>query len=320
MGLEPSVTMKAGLHTMGNDFVHSVLLLALVSCDACGAAPADNLQRELRHRNERDGLWLGVWRQDIIQLFAPGDDRRQEVRLPRSYFGGFFLPDGKRVLASWRDQMFLLTLNGDIIREWKGMFGTRFATMSSDARKVALTAVQQDSTGTATLRYYWALVESPDYEMIAEETVVQSGSEPEMLSWSPDGAALVVSLGGEVRMYDLPSKTYKSLGRGLDPTWSPDGRWIAFRTGDGRAILVKTETWISHEIIQTRKVLYGLQWSPDSRYVLFSEHYSSGFCSTTRLVVYRISDGATQPVLSPCLGWTNRDFGWVILKNGTADR
>jgi len=47
--------------------------------------------------------------------------------------------------------------------------------------------------------------------------------------WSPDGKRLVYRMDGGVRLYELDNDRSDAIAKGTDPTWSPDGNWIAFR-------------------------------------------------------------------------------------------
>jgi hypothetical protein len=70
-----------------------------------------------------------------------------------------------------------------------------------------------------------------------------------------------------------------------------------------------------------RELMGPLRWSPDSRYILCEQNYykpslvtalvgGSASGATSRVVVYRVSDGAEYPVLDP---WTaeGREFEWI---------
>jgi hypothetical protein len=45
---------------------------------------------------------------------------------------------------------------------------------------------------------------------------------------------LVFNDKGAIRITDVESGATRVIGVGLSPTWSPDGPWIAYRTGEGR--------------------------------------------------------------------------------------
>ena len=88
--------------------------------------------------------------------------------------------------------------------------------------------------------------------------------------WSPDGKRLVYHMDDAVRLYELDNGQSDVIAKGTDPTWSPDGNWIAFRDretyyamhpdGSGRKELFHNH-WGS--------AVSGLYWSPDSRIVAY---------------------------------------------------
>jgi hypothetical protein len=97
------------------------------------------------------------------------------------------------------------------------------------------------------------------------------------IGWSRDGRAFVYDYQGKVEIYDLTSKTSRMIALGSNPEWSPDGRWISFRSPEGLAAAIDPVTLKTRDLFGHRKILAGVHWSPDSRYVMLTEQL--GFLS-----------------------------------------
>ncbi len=98
---------------------------------------------------------------------------------------------------------------------------------------------------------------------------------------SPNGERVVFGARGEI--FTVPAKngitrnlTQSSGAHDRDAVWSPDGRYIAYfsdRTGEYELYIQKEDG--SENAVQltsgTKTYLYELQWSPDSKKILFSD-------------------------------------------------
>jgi hypothetical protein len=118
------------------------------------------------------------------------------------------------------------------------------------------------------------------------------------LSWDPKGNRFTYSWEHKIWIYSTSSKMASVLAEGEDPNWSPDGQWISFRSANGFAHLIAPDGRKQFSIMKERKIISGLRWSPDSKYLLFSEE-DTGPASrfyNCDFVVYRVQDGATTTV------------------------
>ncbi len=127
------------------------------------------------------------------------------------------------------------------------------------------------------------------------------GDRPSAYSLSPDGNRAVLSARGEI--FDVPvgkgvtrnlSRSAGSNDRGA--VWSPDGKWIAW-IGDGT---LETEIYLYDvekggapaQLTQnTDTYIRSLQWSPDSRHILYGDRKN-------RLVELEVPSGSRRVVMT----------------------
>jgi dipeptidyl aminopeptidase/acylaminoacyl peptidase len=135
------------------------------------------------------------------------------------------------------------------------------------------------------------------------------------LSWDREGGRIAYASRGEIWILDVGERWASSVALGTVPTWSPDGRKIAYRSPSGEAKLLEVATGKSVTIgVAKRSVSASLHWSPDSEYVFVNEELRPapvGTCVTnSRIVVYRLLDLAKIVAYDPC-GARDSTFGWL---------
>ena len=131
-------------------------------------------------------------------------------------------------------------------------------------------------------------------------------------SLSPSGSRALFGARGEIftapaKKGDVRNLTNTPGVRELWPTWSPDGKWIAYfsdRTGEYE-LYVRPQDGVGEERRITRDgaaYRYGPAWSPDSTKILFGE-------KTLKLFYANVSDGKPVLIAQSRNGGIN-DYDW----------
>lgn len=287
---------------------------------------------KLRYKEER----LAIANVQGKQLnIVPFGESAFSVALGLDYYmAGFFSPDGRTILGepSQLAEKHILSIDGTLLRSVPLRFGVFRGALAPDGMKFAAEGSVRTERGEKT---GLMIV----YLNGREPILVATGAMADLdgrdgLGWSPQGDRLVYERDEQVKIYDLSTGRSTVLVPGRNPTWSPDGKWIAYQRAERRspngnwgkapAMISGLDGKATKVLMSGRPVLSALRWSPDSKYLLFGEEFHRSpngprdFDPGSRLVVYRLADEATCPVLesrSDVGGVTGRDHGWVYLKN-----
>ncbi|HEX4230366.1 MAG TPA: hypothetical protein VHZ07_16945 [Bryobacteraceae bacterium] len=144
---------------------------------------------------------------------------------------------------------------------------------------------------------------------------------PTTISWFNNGAAITYAKRGKIFIYKLADRSDIAITNGMNPAWSPDGRWIAYRDDIGHTFVIDPGTRSWHALIPNIKILGGIRWSPDSQFVLVSVLRSArqllkrpliGFENEIEFVIYRLSDGAILKINPLVTGTTEDRVFWVV--------
>jgi len=194
---------------------------------------------------------------------------------------GFAVGDGTERRTSPR---FVLGLRSVANGDWK-TFGdfqdVGAAAFSPDLSRVAFVGKQY--IGKSALM----LLELSTGEMSSTNSV--SGvPERAGLSWSPSAKQIVVEIQhgdqpSEIAVVELASRSKKTVGKGVDPVWSPTGGWIAyFDESSQKCNLVHPDGTGTKTVLDLRRIfgyrmlVYGAVWSPDGKQLLLNEMKGEG--------------------------------------------
>jgi len=202
----------------------------------------------------RDG-YEGLWVVD-----ADGSDARQLSDAPAAGYGFAWSPDGTALAARTAryegprrfDALTVLTLDGTVtalteeraelpaLPQWAG---TRHVALVTDGAVEVFgldanaRAVPDVEVVAARVRGGMALAETASGTVRVASPL--EGARLLNVTPSPDGERVAFEVyGGDLFVMRRDGSELVDLGRGERPTWSPDGRWVAFMTttDDGHAI------------------------------------------------------------------------------------
>jgi hypothetical protein len=312
--------------------IAAVLLLFVIF------AGAEDLLQELKRRSATEGLALVHWNGIPVRVIS-FDREPQAIR------------DTPYLSSAW------LSSNGDVVAwshsrtEWSGSPPLSCATplivespgaswqlpgsamnfkalgVSADGRRVSFDATYKPpGTGvlnTSENRAHW--ISGLFYADSTKEavTLISQSCGTTSISWSPAGNSFVYDCQDHLLIYDVPTAKSLALAPGSTPSWSPDGRRIAFRSTSGRATALDPTTMKIKPIMDGRKIEWGVHWSPDSRYVMAAQRvgfleslFRGGFSldvdQPRKIVIYRLEDGTSSDrSWFPAFGENDRGYYWV---------
>jgi Tol biopolymer transport system component len=187
-------------------------------------------------------------------------------------------PDGRRIaFLRWRDgpawDIYVMNADGSGQRKLTSAPGRQAEpAWSPDGEKIAFTA-PAGHLGAADV-----FVINADGSGLHNVTDTQTTSFD--LSWSPDGQQIAYI---ELRLPEPRSPLYvvnadgtgkhpltgtRPVDLGISPSWSPDGRTLAF-TGVGGIYTVHADGTGLRKLTASRGPNYGPTWSPDGRQIAF---------------------------------------------------
>lgn len=143
---------------------------------------------------------------------------------------------------------------------------------------------------------------------------------------SPDGTRIAFTVLSELYVADLPNGAPRRLAAGLDavqqhPTWSPDGRWIAFVTWTdeeaGHVSRVRSDGSGRPERLTTAPAMYRYPvWAPDGNRILvvrgsardYAESIQRGALGEPTDLIWIPAAGGTTTLIGPTGGLSSFHF------------
>ncbi|PYS57620.1 MAG: hypothetical protein DMF74_25565, partial [Acidobacteria bacterium] len=176
--------------------------------------------------------------------------------------------------------------------------------------------------GSGTVRI--VKISIPDSQLDIHSHPVDAGKFINNWQLSPDGKQAVVEARGDIWTIPAENGATRNLERtsGIaerDPSWSPDGKWIAYfadSSGEYELYIAPSDDGavprqLTHIGVGFR---YRPTWSPDSRLIAFNDSTGSIYlCSVESGEVKKIDQDPL--VKQPQLSWSN-DSNWIAYARG----
>jgi WD40-like Beta Propeller Repeat len=142
------------------------------------------------------------------------------------------------------------------------------------------------------------------------QTVDPSVKELTSQSWSSDDKSIVYEASDGARTYEVGNEKSSALlaPGGKEPTWSPDGNWIAYREGD-TFYEIRPDGRDKKKLLHRKDVYSPLWWSPDSSFVAYVSSVRFAIDDVYELRVRRLADESEGWIAQ---GQISGDYQWLV--------
>jgi hypothetical protein len=288
-------------------------IVAVGSAISLGAAGMDeSVLAELVRLEKETGLAIAFYENELgVVSFKKRASYDMGKLVPMGSSGGTVSPDGVEVAvdssnwgAGYRDHTMFLDVigtDGSSLREYRDVLGGA-ACWAPDKSKLAMIVRMRPE---AKLQILDLTTKN------AQTFGPQTGEQYLHLTsqcWAPNGKELVFEANGNVQVYEIETGHSRILAAGAEPTWSPDGTWIAYRdeqhsdyyvihpSGDGKK-----------KLFHKARAVSALYWSPDGRFVAYvHQDFFALDVEFYHLMVRRLQDNSETWVadgVACCIGY-----------------
>lgn len=180
---------------------------------------------------------------------------------------------------------------------WSGGFNTtgRYFIALSNKSAVPITYRMTVTGQTVTLYPVPTVAPTPTLPVPFTVTPVPTGT-------IPGKVVFETTTGGEIYTVSGDGSNLTRVSHGIDPSWSPDGKQIAFARWDNTApgLFIANADGSNERHVFVSQRLRWPRWSPDGQYMVFSQDKSTGDNNTVwKLGVVEIATGKlTEPQCS----------------------
>lgn len=234
------------------------------------AIPRESVRTELAQLEKQKGLTLTSY-YDGLQVVSFKNHRKYHGKklVPMEGGASAISPDGTEIaleLVSWekerRESLAIVRWDGNDPREYPGIVALD-ACWSHDQSKLAMTVFIKPNANLGILD-----LGSKQMHTFEPRGQIDQRSHFTSQCWSQDDRRVVYETEGNVQVYEIGDQNWRILAKGTQPTWSPDGNWIAYRDGDSY-YAIRPAGEDKKKLFHKTRAVSGLYWSPDSRFVAY---------------------------------------------------
>jgi hypothetical protein len=265
------------------------------------------------------------WNDDALIVF-PGQGSVVSLRLPFVIGRGAFSPDGRLFYASRFSLdkpdpgVFRVDLQSLLAERLPGTpsFSPIYdLRVSANGQSVVLSGQRRMASGLTECGVFEVNISLGTVRVLveADNSQCEYTSSWHNLSVSSDGRTLIGTRGGEVFSIDIATQSLRTIGKGISPVLSGDGKWLAaFSAGkglSGQELWIADATTLSNKRVLARVDGVKLAWAPDSRHLLFSDTslVCGGYSSTLKIL--DVVTGRITTVENSRCRITGSRYGWV---------
>jgi len=311
-----------------------ILVVGGLFTDA-GEHDADrDLRAQLVSLQKETGLSLAyfAWNLEVLD-FGHRNKLLAREELPRPAGGsqaGSLSPHGRMVAFAWLyladdpsfsgvphdlSRLGIVQRDGTHAHEFDSVRFPKSFCWSPDESRIAVYSSYPRGSRWSGGKIYIVNLDSGHVEEVATGSATLSPQ-----CWSPDGTQLVYSVEDagsasgmeEIIVYERLRKESRLIGKGQFPTWSSDGKAIAFLTGDDY-YTVPPLGGDRKLFLHAPKASTSLLWSPDSRYVAYGVCCKYGWdVQGNRVYVRRLGDNAQIWVADVGYFVDSRALNWIL--------
>jgi len=276
------------------------------------AIPRESVRTELAQLEKQKGLTLTSY-YDGLQVVSFKNHRKYHGKklVPMEGGASAISRDGTEIaleLVRWekerRESLAIVRWDGNDPREYPGIVALD-ACWSHDQSKLAMTVFIKPNANLGILD-----LGSKQMHTFEPRGQIDQRSHFTSQCWSQDDRRVVYETEGNVQVYEIGDQNWRILAKGTQPTWSPDGNWIAYRDGDSY-YAIRPAGEDKKKLFHKTRAVSGLYWSPDSRFVAYvHQDFLALDTEFFHLMVRRLDDNSEDWVadgVDCCI-----NYEWVV--------